>query len=35
VLRVFLHHGASALVLRSNQLGGDHPSIRPVAPMTL
>jgi predicted Abi (CAAX) family protease len=35
VLRVFLNHGASALVLRSNQLGGDHPSIAPVAPITL
>jgi hypothetical protein len=35
VLRVFLNHGASALVLRSNQVGGDHPSIKPVAPMTL
>jgi predicted Abi (CAAX) family protease len=34
VLRVFLHHGASALVMRSNQVGGDHPSIAPLAPMT-
>lgn len=35
VLRVFLNHGASALVLRCNQVGGDHPTIKPVAPMTL
>jgi predicted Abi (CAAX) family protease len=34
VLRVFLHHGASALVIRSNQVGGDHASIAPLAPMT-
>ena len=34
VLRVFLHHGASALVMRSNQVGGDHASIAPLAPMT-
>jgi predicted Abi (CAAX) family protease len=35
VLRVFLAHGASALVLRSNQVGGEHPEIEPVAPLTL
>ncbi len=35
VVRVFLKHGASALVLRSNQVGGDHPEIEPVAPLTL
>jgi predicted Abi (CAAX) family protease len=35
VVRVFLAHGASALVLRSNQVGGEHPEIEPVAPVTL
>jgi predicted Abi (CAAX) family protease len=35
VVRVFLAHGASALVLRSNQVGGEHPEIEPVAPLTL
>ena len=35
VMQVLLRHGASALVLRANQLGGDHPEIEPVAPLTL
>ena len=35
VLRVFLRHGASLLVLRSDQPGGWNPRIAPVAPMTL
>ena len=35
VMKVFLGHGASALVLRANQLGGEHPEIEPVAPLTL
>ncbi|MEB3333034.1 MAG: hypothetical protein VKI83_11150 [Synechococcaceae cyanobacterium] len=35
VMRVFLRHGASALVLRANQVGGEHASIAPVAPFTL
>ena len=35
VIKVLLRHGASALVLRANQLGGDHPEIEPVAPLTL
>ncbi len=35
VMKVFLRHGASALVLRANQLGGCHPEIEPVAPLTL
>ncbi|MEB3200349.1 MAG: hypothetical protein VKK62_07470 [Synechococcaceae cyanobacterium] len=35
VLRVFLRHGATALVLRSDQPGGWQPTIEPVAPLTL
>ncbi len=35
VVRAFLDHGASALVLRTNQVGGDNPRIAPVAPLTL
>ncbi|MEX1315872.1 MAG: hypothetical protein AB1Z22_01950 [Synechococcaceae cyanobacterium] len=35
VLRVFLDLGASALVLRANQVGGRNPRIAPVAPLTL
>jgi len=35
VIKVFLRHGASALVLCANQLGGEHPDIEPVAPLTL
>ncbi|MFM8604827.1 MAG: CPBP family intramembrane glutamate endopeptidase, partial [Cyanobium sp.] len=35
VLKVFLSQGASALVLRADQVGGEHPEIEPVAPMTL
>jgi predicted Abi (CAAX) family protease len=35
VLRVFLRHGASLLVLRADQPGGENPRIAPVAPLTL
>ena len=35
VINIFLRHGASALVMRANQLGGEHPEIEPVAPLTL
>ncbi len=35
VLKVFLNLGASALVLRANQVGGRNPRIAPVAPLTL
>ncbi len=35
VMKVFLAHGASALVLRADQVGGEHPEIEPVAPLTL
>ncbi len=35
VLRVFLEHGASLLVLRSDQPSGAQPWIAPVAPITL
>ncbi len=35
VVWAFLEAGASALVLRSNQCGGEHPQIEPVAPLTL
>jgi hypothetical protein len=35
VLKVFLEHGASALVLRTNQVGGRRPEIEPLAPLTL
>ncbi|MFO7628423.1 MAG: hypothetical protein R6W06_02685 [Prochlorococcaceae cyanobacterium] len=35
VLRVFLDLGASALVLRANQVGGRNPRIAPVAPFTM
>jgi hypothetical protein len=35
VLKVFLDLGASALVLRANQVGGRNPRIAPVAPLTL
>jgi predicted Abi (CAAX) family protease len=34
VVKAFLRHGASALVLRTNQVGGEHPQIAPVAPIT-
>lgn len=35
VVKVFLDHGASVWVLRTNQIGGYDPDIEPVAPMTL
>ncbi|TVS04185.1 MAG: CAAX protease [Cyanobium sp. PLM2.Bin73] len=35
VLKVFLDLGASALVLRANQVGGHNPRITPVAPFTM
>ncbi|MGL6134335.1 MAG: hypothetical protein ACRC1L_09145, partial [Prochlorococcaceae cyanobacterium] len=35
VLKVFLDLGASALVLRANQVGGRNPRIAPVAPLTV
>jgi predicted Abi (CAAX) family protease len=35
VVWAFLEAGASALILRSNQCGGLHPQIEPVAPITL
>ena len=35
VLKVFLDLGASALVLRANQVGGRNRRIAPVAPFSL
>jgi predicted Abi (CAAX) family protease len=35
VVKVFLDHGATVWVLRTNQIGGYDPDIEPVAPMTL
>lgn len=35
IVQVFLDHGASAWVLRTNQVGGYDPDIEPIAPMTL
>jgi predicted Abi (CAAX) family protease len=35
VVKIFLDHGASVWVLRSNQIGGYDPDIEPIAPMTL
>lgn len=35
VVKVFLDHGASVWVLRTNQIGGSDPDIEPIAPMTL
>ena len=35
VVRVFLEHGASAWVLRTNQIGGHDPDIEPVPPITI
>jgi predicted Abi (CAAX) family protease len=35
VTQVFLRQGGSALVLRTNQVGGFDPDIEPVAPITL
>jgi len=32
VVDVFLDHGAAAWVLRTNQLGGDDPTIAPFVP---
>lgn len=35
IVRIFLAHGASVWVLRTNQIGGYDPEIEPIAPMTL
>ncbi len=35
VAQVFLKHGASAWILRTNQVGGQDPDIEPIAPITL
>ncbi|MCL6435841.1 MAG: CAAX protease [Leptolyngbyaceae cyanobacterium HOT.MB2.61] len=35
VVKIFLDHGASVWVLRTNQVGGYDPNIEPIAPMTL
>ncbi|HEY9617882.1 MAG TPA: CAAX protease [Microcoleaceae cyanobacterium] len=35
VVKIFLKHGATVWVLRTNQLGGYDPEIEPVVPMTL
>ena len=35
IVKVFLDHGASVWVLRTNQIGGEYPEIEPIAPMTL
>ncbi|MFM7449013.1 MAG: CAAX protease [Leptolyngbyaceae cyanobacterium] len=35
IVRVFLKHGASVWVLRTNQIGGYDPDIEPIAPNTL
>ncbi len=35
VVKTFLAQGASALVLRTNQVGGDRQDIEPLAPLTL
>jgi len=32
IVRVFLDNGASAWVLRTNQVGGDDPTIEPKIP---
>lgn len=34
ITHAFLHEGATAWMLRTNQLGGDNPEIEPLAPMT-
>ena len=34
IVKVFLDHGASVWVLRTNQIGGSAPDIEPIAPMT-
>lgn len=35
IVKVFLDHGASVWVLRTNQIGGYAPEIEPIAPFTL
>jgi len=35
IVNIFLNHGASVWVLRTNQIGGYDPDIEPIAPMTL
>ncbi|HEY9878277.1 MAG TPA: CAAX protease, partial [Leptolyngbyaceae cyanobacterium] len=35
VTQLFLEHGASLWVLRTNQIGGYNPDIEPIAPLTL
>jgi predicted Abi (CAAX) family protease len=35
IVQVFLQHGASVWVLRTNQVGGYDPEIEPIVPMTL
>jgi predicted Abi (CAAX) family protease len=35
IVQIFLKHGASAWVLRTNQVGGHDPDIEPIAPMTI
>ncbi|AFZ34275.1 hypothetical protein Sta7437_0680 [Stanieria cyanosphaera PCC 7437] len=35
IVKVFLEHGASVWVLRTNQVGGQDPEIEPIAPMTI
>jgi predicted Abi (CAAX) family protease len=35
IVQVFLQHGASVWVLRTNQIGGHDPEIEPISPMTL
>lgn len=35
VVKIFLNHGASVWVLRTNQIGGYDPDIEPIVPITL
>ena len=35
LVKIFLDHGASVWVLRTNQIGGYDPDIQPIAPITL
>lgn len=35
IIQVFLKHGASIWVLRTNQIGGHDPDIEPIVPITL
>ncbi|MBL1178358.1 CAAX protease [Pantanalinema sp. GBBB05] len=35
IVKIFLKHGATAWVLRTNQIGGYDPDIVPIVPMTL